>query len=336
MTLNNVELHNIAETKQLWNGSYQLQRVPESVRVHLNDGAQNQSLVAANAEIRFVCDEPRARVTLSCGTETRFYVAFGTFLHPTAFPIGGAPLTIEIEMPENLRRLRSEYRENLAFDPTVFRILLPRATVSFFRVEGRNVRPPAADQLPKLRYLAYGTSITQGGSSTNPHLAYVAQAARRMGADIINLGMGGSCHAEKEMADYIAGRRDWDVATLALSVNMMGGFEVDEFRRRVSYMVNTVSGADASRPVVCITLYPYFVGLSGNHEAEEPKAAAFRSVLREVVADCRNPNVSVVEGPEILDVADGLSADMIHPSDFGMMRMGENLAKRLQAALGVG
>jgi hypothetical protein len=55
--------------------------------------------------------------------------------------------------------------------------------------------------------------------------------------------------------------------------------------------------------------------------------------LLPTAAHTRVPNVSIIEGPEILDVADGLSADMIHPSDFGMMRMGENLAKRLRAAL---
>ena len=96
-------------------------------------------------------------------------------------------------------------------------------------------------------------------------------------------------------------------------------------------IVNTVGAT--GRPVVCITLYPYFVGMSRNHAAEVPKAEAFRQALREVVGAMGKPTVTVVEGHEILDGISGLSADMIHPSDFGMMQMGENLATRLRRAL---
>ena len=331
MILGNVELHNIAETKELWNGSHQLQRVPEHVRVHLNEGAQLRCLSAANAEIRFVCDGNSARVTLSAATSGVFRVAFGEFLSPIAFPIGGSPLTIEIERPENLRHARPTATDGHAFDSRVFRILHPNTTVQLFRVEGDNVRPPKPEQLPMVRYLSCGTSITEGGCATSPHLASVAQAARRIGADLINLGMSGSCHAEAQMADYIASRDDWHIATLALSVNMMGGFTVEEFRRRVEYTVRTV--AATGRPVLCITLYPYFVGLSENHRSEEEKAEAFRQALRDAVSSVGRSNVSVVEGSTILDTPAGLSADMIHPSDFGMMRMGENLAGRLSRLL---
>jgi len=47
----------------------------------------------------------------------------------------------------------------------------------------------------------------------------------------INLGLSGSCHIEKEMADYISQLDGWDIATFELGVSMRAAFEVDEFER---------------------------------------------------------------------------------------------------------
>ena len=180
--------------------------------------------------------------------------------------------------------------------------------------------------------MAYGTSITHGFDCEGPHLSYVAQTAWHIGADLINLGVGGACHCEKAFADYIAARSDWDVATLALSVNMQG-FDMAEFRRRVGYMVNAVAGADTTRPVGCITLFTYWRDLA----SDEPGAKfggtpeEFRQALRDVVATCPHPNVHLIEGREVLTNIGGLTADLIHPSDNAMIEMGRNLSQRLKA-----
>ncbi|HBE01927.1 MAG: hypothetical protein A2096_08295 [Spirochaetes bacterium GWF1_41_5] len=332
MICENVEMHNIAEVKKLWNGSLQMQRVPENVRKFLNEGAQLRSLSSANSEIRFICDSPRAKISLSSANgDDVFHVAYGNFISPASYPIIGSPITYEFEIPENIRCLKPG--RHYAFDPRVFRILLPRKNIVFFKAEGENLRPPELSLLPKKRYLAYGTSITEGGAATRPHLAYAAQTARALGMDLINLGMSGSCHCEPEMAEYIAGRDDWDIATLCLSVNMMGDFTTDEFRKRVTYFVNTVAGSNIKRPVICITMFPYFVGLSSNHLKEEEKASAFRQILREAAAACPYKNVQAAEGPELLDTPDGLSFDLIHPNDYGMKRIAENLTLILKSLI---
>lgn len=332
----NVELHNVAEVKNYcWGGfqmqGFQMQRVPEEVRTRLNAGAQERCLSSANSEIRFVCDTPKARVTLSSPTgEDVFFVMHGTFLNPVPFPLTESKITIQIERSELLAQLKPGHA--LAFDPGVFRLLLPRRPILFYGAEGVNLRPPTPTQVPTRRYLAYGTSITEGGCATRPHLSYVAQTARRLGLDLINLGMSGTCQCEKEMADYIAQRTDWDIASLCLSVNMLA-FTPEEFARRVRYTVHTIAGANPRRPVACITMFPFFIGLSTQHFAEEEKTERFRQILREAVADCPHKNACLIEGPELLDDADGLTSDMLHPSDYGMHRIAENLAARLRTLL---
>jgi lysophospholipase L1-like esterase len=206
--------------------------------------------------------------------------------------------------------------------------------ISFHGVDGEGVRPPESTALPDRRYLAYGTSITEGIAATGPHLTYVQQTARRIGADAINLGSGGSAYCEPEIADYIAERGDWDVATLALSVNMLSaGFTVEAFRERVEYMVETV--AQTGRPVVCLTLFPFTHDISDAERYSDTRAEpeAFRAALREVVETVSHSNVHLLEGSDLLSDVGGLSPDLTHPSDHGMIAIGERLGHELDARL---
>ncbi len=328
----NIELHNTAEISEGPNGGVLTQRVPESLRPHLNPGAQTRVLAPACAEIRFVTDDGKARVTLSgVDGEVQITPFFGLYRNGGCFTVGTEPTTFEIEMPEKFTQLLPTLEGvGHPFSPRVCRLMMRGAQVCVHDVEGEGLRPPTADEVPWLRYLAYGTSITHGGAASWPHLTYAAQTARRIGADLINLGLGGSCHAETEMADYIAARDDWQIATLALSVNMVGGFEPEEFERRVNYMVNTVAGADHSRPVACITIYPYYNDFLDRPSADADKVCIFREILRQAVYACEHPNVSLLEGPEMLVDIGGHTTDILHPADDGMIQMGENIARRLQ------
>ena len=327
MIYQDVELHNIEEVRKMpGSDGVRLQRVPETVRTKLNETAQMRMLSPACAEIRFVSDRPTVRLTLSSEGWTDAVVFHGVFQSAPRFSITKKTQTIEITTPERLQQLGASLPKDMPFSPNVFRVMLAGDALVFHGMEQDGIRPPRAEELPGLRYLAYGTSITHGGAATGPHLAYVSQTARRLGADLINLGVGGSAHCEHALADYIASRDDWDVATLALSVNM-GGFSLEAFSERVSYMVNTVAGADTHRPVACITLYPYYDDL----DTQDRKAhvAGRRQSLRDAVAACPHPNAYLFEGAEILSDMGGLTPDLIHPADNGMIRMGENLARKL-------
>ena len=53
MIYGNVELHNVAELVDL-DGLLRIQRLPESLRLKLNPGAQQRAMRPINTEIRFV------------------------------------------------------------------------------------------------------------------------------------------------------------------------------------------------------------------------------------------------------------------------------------------
>jgi lysophospholipase L1-like esterase len=197
--------------------------------------------------------------------------------------------------------------------------------VHYHGIEGDGLRPPAEEYLPDRRYLAYGTSITQGNAASAQHLTYVSQCARRIGADPINLGTGGSAFCEAAIGEYIADRDDWDIATFELSVNMLNrDFSVETFRKRTRYLLDTVAASDPDRPVVAITHFPFYDDLGGSTE----RSRRFRETLRTVVETIDRPNCRLLEGPDLLDPS-GLSADCLHPAEDGMVTIGERLARHL-------
>jgi len=333
----NVELHNFEQvTPQPGTDGLRPQRVPEAVRLRLNEGAQMRMLRPACGEVRLVCDGGPAQVTLSSEGMTQVVVFYGAFQVKEGYRVGKEAMTIPLAVPERLAMLDESHWEGMPFSPQVYRLMMWGDPIRFHRAEGDDVRPPKPEELPVLRYLSYGTSITHGASATGPHLTYVGQTARRLGADLINLGVGGSAYCEHELADYIASRDDWHIASLALSVNMVGaGFGLDEFHERVSYMVNTVAGANTARPVAAITLYPHARDFGEQFLPGDVKGTSeeYRQELRDAVANCPHPNLRLIEGPAILTDVTGLTPDLVHPADNGMIQMGENLAKRLRGLL---
>jgi len=331
MLYENVELHNVEQITPAEDGGVWMQRLPDAVRLELNEGAQGQALSPGCAEVRFVADAREARITLASAEASRVSVFHGRFGAGEVHAVGTEPVTIDVTRCENIDLADSSHFADMPFDPMVFRVMLGGGRVRLLSVEGVNVRPPEPGQLPDIRLLTYGTSITHEYSATAPHLCYAAQAAWALGADLINLGLAGSCQAENEMADYIAERTDWTIASLALSVNMRA-FDPDEYAHRLEYMVDRVAAANTSRPVACVTLWPYFDDL-GSPWADDKSvigSARMRQILRDAVIKAGHPNLHLVEGPEILTDFGGLTGDLIHPADNAMIDMGRGLAERLK------
>ncbi len=332
MIYDGVELHNIEDLVSVRGcAGLRMQRIPESVRTKLNPEAQAQMCRPSCAEIRFVSHQP-VIVELSCPEGTGdIEVFYGPFQSRKRYTVKQDISVIRVEMPDQMNLYDRSKLPDLAFSPDVCRLLMSGDPMFIHSVKGSRLRPPNFEELPRLRYLAYGTSITQQGHATGPHLTYVEQAAIRLGADAINLGTGGSAYCEPEIADYIAGREDWHFATLALSVNMLK-FSVDFFYDRAAYMINTICGSNPVRPVICITLFPYarefgdtFIGLEDKGSPDD-----YRKALHQAVADCPYNNAQLLEGSQVLDDISGLSPDLLHPGDQGMIFMGENLARQIR------
>ena len=299
----------------------------------------------SGSEIRFVSDTYPVRIALSVDKiadrigegagHSEAQIFFGTFQSRQRFVINRDKTTVDIVMPhENFMTMAEKVAKDSPFSPHVCRVRFwgrtMGAPIRFHHLKSKGrLRPPRPEEVPKYTYLAYGSSLTQGAYASGPHLTYTSQVGARLGVDVINLGTSCSAYCEPEMADYIAERKDWDFATLALSVNMVDLFSPEQFFERVSYMIRRIAESDPKRPVVCITIKTYYGDfLEGN------RPDVYRTLLRKAVEEASLENVFLMEGPDLMpDIAGGLGPDLIHLGDFGMVQIGENLAKKLQPIL---
>jgi lysophospholipase L1-like esterase len=341
MIYKNALLHNVAElVADKGNEGLRIQRVPESVRVKLEEPARARTQNPDGCEIRFVLQGSEAAITVRAaevGTTARLF--FGPFDARQAWVIGSEPTTIRVSVPPDQRErmavLSPRRLASFPFAPAVCRLVFHQRGIVLLQDIQGDIRPPTPAELPGKTILGYGTSITHGAAATQHHLTWLAQTAWRLGADAVNLGVGGACRSEPVFGDFIAERTDWNVAILSLSVNMIGaGFSIAEFRERTGYLIRRVAEAHPDKPVVCVSIYPYF----GDFEPGlQPTAKAtpneFREALRAVVEELGHDNLHYVDGPSILSDLSGLTADMIHPSDLGMITMGENMARRVAPLL---
>lgn len=325
MLYQNILLHNVTalytDTDKEGAG---LQRIPEAVRLCLNEKARQAYRSLANCELRFVLLGDEAFVTLSSPDKNAgATVYFGDFYAYTQ-PIGNEPVTLTLKKHAALAACGGNITGNL-FSPDVVRVMLHRGCYFLNAVTG-DVRPPRPDELPQKTLLTYGTSITHGHLSTSPVLSYAQLTAWRLGFDLINLGTGASAFCEKEIADYMAGLQNWDAAVLCISVNMLNqGFPPSEFKTRAQTLIHTLAGSMPDKPVVCMGLLPCYRDFGYNPRAVAAKPNEFRDILSALVQASGLPNVYYVDGRELMP-PQGLSCDILHPGDLGTILLSENLA----------
>ncbi len=259
----------------------------------------------------------------------------GDYLHSVHQIPAGKVTTLHIEIPPSLFRSESWVREGGRFDCRVWRVLFHKQSCGVFcelDAFGHEVRPPEPQEVPQIKWLAYGSSITFGGDVHLASNAYVLQAARRLGADVYNKAVAGSCFCDSAMIEYLSSLKGWDIATLELGINILNRFTVEEFENRSRDLTQALLKANPGKPVVLITAYPAHA-LFGGNAAQKEKYLAFEEILKKIRQEDKSRCLHLIEGKDILRDVQGLTVDMTHPSDDGHIMMGQRLAEELERIL---
>ncbi|MCX7002520.1 MAG: GDSL-type esterase/lipase family protein [bacterium] len=331
-----LELHNIAEldTAAGYPGPL-VRRIPKAVVDQLENGA----LVAGDTtlcELRFVVERGRRlAIVLTSLSGSDLFVYRGDFVqNHVRLPANGLYRHVLDFETSPFAKLRAEVLSTHAFAPQVWRIVLD-GPMLFHGVDlmGCAIRPPHADEKPAKRWLTYGSSITHGYSPVTRMQCYVAQTARRLGVDVLNLGLSGACVCEPVFADYLASRDDWDFITCELGVNMRNSFTPDEFARRARYLAETLTTRRPGKPVVLITPFPSAADVLSEPDAVTHTVRAFAAALRDIAAKFAARGVHLIEGADILSQFSDLTCDLVHPGTEGHTLMAENLAARLRTII---
>ncbi|NGZ75356.1 SGNH/GDSL hydrolase family protein [Saccharibacillus alkalitolerans] len=332
--LDGAAFHGAAELEPAPAGGVYLRRIPAFVRRRL--GARGRFIAAESTgcELRFVTSSQTADVTLSLPVQAGTVTVYrGGMFHSEHRLPAGEIRTLRLTAPPRLQTADAARLSASGFAPDVWRVRFARGEAVYYGLNafGEEVRPPTAGELPRTRLLAYGSSITHGGEQSRS--AYIDQAARRLGADLYNLGMSGSCLCEAEMIDWIAGRDDWDIVFLELGVNMRDGMGGEEFREKVRYALERIAARHPDKPMFLTTIYPNFATLGEESPKAREQDLLFNGILREEVRRLNHDRLHLIEGDTVLDDPGGLSCDLIHPADEGHIRMGENLARQIRETL---
>ena len=331
MIYKNVELFNVEEVEE-YDGGVILQRYTADARRDMKNRAAWMASASMGNEIRFVCEGEGFYLTVGAGSaDVIMYLMRGDYAQDPYVIKAGQKKVLRFENNDLFANVRSEEIEKFdtRFSHNVWRFYLHSEGFTVFydcRGFGGDVRPPKAGELPKKKMLAYGSSITHWCYAIDSRNSYIQQVARRLDMDVLNKGMAGACRLEDSTMEYLIGVDDWDVAFLELGANVLNSFSVEEFRNRAEYLVNKMC-LKKPQNYVFLTGFYYGTGYLSKEPENVEKLLAFEEVLKGIKDKYNLSNLIYIDGrKEIMDNASYLSYDLVHPSDYGNIRMGENLA----------
>ena len=192
-------------------------------------------------------------------------------------------------------------------------------------VEARLEAPPARS---KVRYVAYGDSITHGFTASAVDKSYAFIAAQKMGWQLVNLGLGG--RASNVSDAHVVKSLKADVISVFMGVNdWQGGGPVERYRSNMMGFFDAIRAEQPAVPIYYLT--SLWVPPSWNPKGQVADLESYRKVAREIVAARKDPNLHLVEGLDLIDHDAALfDATPVHPKDKGFAQMGERLAAQMQ------
>lgn len=184
---------------------------------------------------------------------------------------------------------------------------------------------------PKFRCAIYGDSVTQGFTAKSIAETYAFRLAQKKNWQLINLGIGG--RSSNSYDGSILGKIKFDLLIVLMGVNdWQGGRPVSVYKKRMKGFISNFRKPQKKTPIYFIT--PLWVPSPWQPKNAKFKLEAYRQALREVVKESNEPNIKLIEGPELID-HDKKYFDHIavHPNDAGFKIMAERLAEKISISL---
>jgi len=311
MIYQGIDFHNVAELEPTENGML-MWRLPAHVRKHCNTNLRTiTAAYTTGTELRFKLRGDSIDIRLRSDSDTAartaylFYGSIQAGWQTSSYALTTQETVIHIERPANAQKLAELSKaHHLPFSSDVFRLVMPACTCWFLGAEG-DAEPPAPEDLPAKTCLFYGSSITHGSIAMAMPQTYPFRIAQSLGCDYFNLGFAGTAHLEKEVAEYIVSRKDWDFATVEMGINMINAYTTEQFEERVKAFTALLK-ADG-RPVFATSIFH-------SNGIDQEKAQIFREIVRRYSGE----ELHFLDGLDILSDPTHITQDLTHPSIEGV------------------
>lgn len=340
MIYKNIEVFNAVEAEE-YEGGMRFYRVPESVSdaMEIPPGGVGRATNSTGVELRFVVKSGTVKIKIKDVSPidylSSFHVYYGGLqggwdAHEVNCYITREEKEFEFKTPPNLEKLRKISKEaGIDFDPSVVRVIFDRGSYVITDVSG-DAEPPTKDLLPQKTLLCYGSSITHGSNSIDMSHSWASILGHNINMDVRNLGMAGACAAEEEMVGYIASegeRGAWDTAVLSLGINILN-WEEEKIYARVKNMIAEIAGRNRDKKVFVIS------PLYNNDDYENGgRSDNWRKIIASECEKAALPNVTYINGLDLLGSMDLISADFVHPNIYGVSQIAERLTKIVKDSL---
>tara|TARA_Y100000588_G_scaffold394368_1_gene514455 strand:- start:408 stop:1457 length:1050 start_codon:yes stop_codon:yes gene_type:complete len=190
------------------------------------------------------------------------------------------------------------------------------------------IEPPTPFTVAK-PILFYGSSITQGCAASRPGNAYIHIIARRLDANLVNLGFSGAAKGEPEMAGVIASV-DMSVFVMDYDYNAPSAEHLAQTHEPFFQIVRE---AQPDLPIVIVS--------SPSLDADPARWGQRREVVRRTYENAvqqGDTKVWFVDGQTLYGTTDrdACTTDLCHPNDLGFMRMADAIGPVVNKALEAG
>ncbi len=335
MIYGNVELFNVERLEN--RGGIQgvlLNRFSQSVFNGLDRGEDRRGHVTQSycndIELRFETKSKSVTIKVGAWDNEGYITVFnGEYYHSLHHLSKDSISTIELERHPRLALMPAV--EDERFNRNIWRVIfLKRFQAIFTEVTASDgeISPPLYNLKPRTM-LAYGSSITFGaGTGPASHLHHMQILARRLGYQLMNKSMPGSCFCEAAFGDYLSDISA-DIYYYELGGNMRLRHTPEEFDERARHIVEETRKKNPEAPIVLLTVYPL---LSSIPDEDNEKASAVIDKFNETLVRLavRDNNIHIIDSREILSEPGLLSSDGLHPSGYGNIIMAERLYERIK------
>lgn len=169
----------------------------------------------------------------------------------------------------------------------------------------------------KGRYLIYGSSITQGASTSRAGLAYPARMSRATGFNFFNLGLSGNGKMEAPVMEMLA-----DIECDAYIMDCIANPTPEEILSRAPHAIRMLRKRHPERPIIFIQRLMNEKGTfdekvrQNNLQQNKAIEAVFNELKKE-----RIPAIYLIKEHEFLGTDHEGTIDGVHPNDMGFDRM---------------
>jgi len=172
----------------------------------------------------------------------------------------------------------------------------------------------------------YGTSITQGGCSSNPGMTYQDIVSRALNIDYVNLGFSGNGKGEPELARAIC-----EIPCSAVVLDHWGNMSPDELDKNLPIFVGVLREKLKDIPIIITAPYFYVRDFfnDSDHRAQRKIVSDYVSKQRRYDRNIFTLNLLDFLGP---DKTSGL-VDGGHPNTLGFYFLGTGMIAPLRKIL---